>query len=130
MKAGTVASFATTRGANKVIRSYPTNSADVGKKIIYQGRDFNGIWVRTLIDVVMSDGEQIADSDVDAGPRAARAQVRIVGVALGTATGATIPDSGAPLLDRAGRVVTSRRQIHHLEQLTRTTDGALLLADR
>ncbi len=59
MKAGTVASFATTRGENKVIRSYPTNSADVGKKILYQGRDSNGIWVRTLIDGVVSDGEQI-----------------------------------------------------------------------
>lgn len=59
MRAGTVVSFATTIGANKVIRSYPTNSADVGKKIIYQGRDSNGIWVRTLIDGVMSDGEQI-----------------------------------------------------------------------
>jgi len=59
MKAGTVASFATTRGANKVIRTYPTNSADVGKKIIYQGNDSNGIWVRTLIDGVMSDGEQV-----------------------------------------------------------------------
>jgi hypothetical protein len=59
MKEGDVASFSTTRGENKVIRTYPTDTNDVGKKIIYQGNDSNGIWVRTEIDGVMSDGEQV-----------------------------------------------------------------------
>lgn len=59
LKEGTAASFATTRGSNKVIRSYPTNSLDVGKKIRYQGYDKNGIWVRTIIDGTMQDGEQV-----------------------------------------------------------------------
>ncbi len=31
----------------------------MNKKIIYQGYDKNNIWVRTLIDGVMSDGEQV-----------------------------------------------------------------------
>lgn len=59
MSASTVASFATTRGANKVIRTYPTNASDVGKRLVYQGRDKNGIWVRTIQDGVMADGEMV-----------------------------------------------------------------------
>lgn len=58
-RAATVASFATTIGANKLIRSYPGSGDDVGKKIIYQGRDINGVWVRTVIDGVVQDGEQV-----------------------------------------------------------------------
>jgi hypothetical protein len=59
MKAGTAASFSTTRGVTQTIRSYPTNALDVGKQLIYQGRDANGIWVRTMIDGVMQDGERV-----------------------------------------------------------------------
>ena len=79
--------------------------------------------------VLLSDGERTGEADFDAEVRSARAQVRVVSVALGTAPGATIPDSGAPLRDHAGRVVTSRRQTLHLETLARATHGALLLAD-
>lgn len=59
MKEGNAVSFSTTMGENKKIRSYPTNSADIGKTIIYQGYDHNGIWVRTLMDGVMRDGERV-----------------------------------------------------------------------
>lgn len=52
-------SFSTTLGVDNKIRTYLTVLSDVGKKIIFQGRDLNGIWVRTLIDGVMSDGEQV-----------------------------------------------------------------------
>lgn len=58
MKEGTVASFATTNAGTK-IRTYSGGPADLGKKVIYQGYDENGIWVRTLIDGVMRDGEQV-----------------------------------------------------------------------
>lgn len=56
---GLVASFRTTTGTNQKIRVYPGNSADVGKKIIFQGKDANGIWVRTTIDGSRQDGEQV-----------------------------------------------------------------------
>lgn len=56
---GEVCSFSSTLGQGKIIRSYPTNVADVGKKIIYQGYDSNGIWVRTVYDGDMRDGEQV-----------------------------------------------------------------------
>lgn len=56
---GQAVSFAVTRGQNKKIRSYPSNAGDVGKKIIFQGRDSNNIWVRTVIDGVMQDGEEV-----------------------------------------------------------------------
>lgn len=56
---GTVASFATTTSDNKKLRIYPGNAADAGKKIIFQGKDSNGNWVRTAIDGVQADGEQV-----------------------------------------------------------------------
>lgn len=56
----TMATYATTLGANKLIRSYPGSDLDIGKKIIYQGKNINGVWVRSIIDGVMQDGEQVA----------------------------------------------------------------------
>lgn len=56
---GTVASFATTTGTDKKIRVYPGNASDVGKKIIFQGNDSNGIWVRSTIDGSRQDGEEV-----------------------------------------------------------------------
>jgi hypothetical protein len=55
----TAASFATTQGTNKKIRVYPTHASDVGKKIIIQGYDSNGIWVRTSYGGLVQDGEQV-----------------------------------------------------------------------
>lgn len=54
----TAASFATTTGTNQKIRVY-SNTADNGKHIIVQGYDKNGIWVRTVIDGLPSDGERL-----------------------------------------------------------------------
>lgn len=56
---GTVASFATTTGTNQKIRAYPGNAVDVGKKIIFQGYDKNGNWVRTVSGGVVIDGESV-----------------------------------------------------------------------
>lgn len=55
----TAASFATTTGSNKKIRVYPRNVADVGKKVTIQGYDSDGVWVRTLIDGIVQDGERV-----------------------------------------------------------------------
>jgi hypothetical protein len=56
---GDAVSFATTKGENKVLRFRTTNVADIGKKIIVQGYDINNIWVRTVIDSIVQDGEEI-----------------------------------------------------------------------
>lgn len=56
---GTAASFSTTRGQNKTLRTYVSNLSDVGKKITFQGYDKNGIWVRTQVGGVWIDGEQV-----------------------------------------------------------------------
>lgn len=56
---GFAPSFKTTTSTDKKIRVYPGNIADVGKKIIFQGRDSTGNWVRTTIDGVQADGEQV-----------------------------------------------------------------------
>lgn len=47
------------KGTGKSIRVYPSDVADAGKKMIFQGYDKNNIWVRTTIGGVVSDGEQV-----------------------------------------------------------------------
>lgn len=46
-------------GTDKTIRVYPSDIADAGKTMIFQGYDKNGIWVRTTIGGVVSDGERV-----------------------------------------------------------------------
>lgn len=55
---GLVPTFGVT-AAGDTIRFYPAQAADVGKKIVVQGNDANGIWVRSVIDGVVQDGEQV-----------------------------------------------------------------------
>jgi hypothetical protein len=58
-RAKQAASFAWTRGSNKVLRFYPTHSDDVGKTIVVQGYDSNNIWVRTNPGSGVIDGERV-----------------------------------------------------------------------
>jgi hypothetical protein len=59
-RSGTAASYAVTLGDNKVIRSYPTDVADVGKKLVFQGYDRNGIWVKAEdANGQLIDGEEV-----------------------------------------------------------------------
>ena len=79
--------------------------------------------------VVLSDGEITGRSD-DAGAVAAvRANTRVIGVALGSELGTTIPNGGAPLRDDTQRVVVSRRHRAPLQKLADATDGRLFVAD-
>lgn len=59
MRAENRAAYELTRGANKVLRFYPTHSDDVGKKILVHGYDENRIWVRTVVDGAVTDGEEV-----------------------------------------------------------------------
>ncbi len=79
--------------------------------------------------VLLTDGEQNRAAAVDAGVRAAREQVRVVSVAVGTQAGATIPDSGVALRDAGNRIVTSHRRTQLLEALATDTRGGVLIAD-
>jgi hypothetical protein len=55
---GLVASYSVTLSGDR-IKLYATNAADVGLKVVVQGNDSNGIWVRTTIDGTVQDGEQV-----------------------------------------------------------------------
>lgn len=41
------------------IKLYATNAADNGKKVVVQGNNANGVWVRSSIDGTVQDGEQV-----------------------------------------------------------------------
>jgi len=84
---------------------------------------------RARVVVVLSDGEVRPALDAgDLGP-IQRADVRVLCVAFGSASGATLPDGGVPLRDAHGEIVISRRVLPPLEALADATDGAVFLAD-
>lgn len=84
---------------------------------------------RARVLVVLSDGED-PDATGDLGrAEALRAGARVVAVAFGNETGATIPNQGLELRDRRGRVVLSRRDTRTLDALATATDGVSFAAD-
>lgn len=86
---------------------------------------------RPRVLLVLSDGEDPARGDASApGLEAARAGVRVIGVAFGSETGAPIPDGDTWLRDRRGREVLTRREPARLARLAEMTDGVTFRADR
>ena len=55
---GLVPCFATTSAGDR-IKLYALQASDYGKKVVVQGRDSNGLWVRTSFDGAVQDGEQV-----------------------------------------------------------------------
>ena len=84
---------------------------------------------RPRVLVVLSDGEDPDGAEALPVAEALRAGVRVVSVAFGSETGATIPNDGLELRDRRGRVVTTRRDAERLARLARATSGDALATD-
>lgn len=55
---GLVPSYSVTNSGER-IKLYATQISDFGKKVVVQGNDSNGVWVRTVIDGIVQDGEQV-----------------------------------------------------------------------
>lgn len=51
--------FSDIKGTDKRLRVYSTVSGDVGEKLLFQGYDENGKWIRTQVGGVYIDGEYI-----------------------------------------------------------------------
>src|SRR5262249_22622648 len=83
--------------------------SDLGAGISAALYAFEGEGDRPRVVVVLSDGEDPVAGRALGHDAARRAGARIVALALGSEAGATVPDSGVPLLDTAGRAVVSRR---------------------
>jgi len=84
---------------------------------------------RPRVIVVASDGED-PNQDTDLGiAEALAARARVIAIALGSELGSAIPTSGAPLRDRTGRVVVTRRHGDRLAQLAEATAGVSIPTD-
>lgn len=85
---------------------------------------------RPRVLVALADGEDPAGAG-DAGAAAlARADTRLVAIALGLDRGALVPDGRAPLRDADGRPVRSQRDAARLARWAAASDGASFEADR
>lgn len=92
---------------------------------------FSDASARPRVMLVLSDGEDPLGGDPSqGGAEAARAAVRVVGVAFGSQEGARVPDGDTWLRDRHGRDVLSRVDPAPLERLAEMTDGRAFRADR
>ncbi len=91
---------------------------------------FDAASTRPRIVVVWSDGE-ISDPVGEVGDAAAaRADVRVLALGMGSESGSEVPDHGAPLRDASGVPVVTRRFLGTLERLADATGGIVQSADR
>lgn len=56
---GVRCSFDSTSNTNQKLKFYPGDASDAGTKVIVQGKDTNGVWVRTNAGGTVIDGEQV-----------------------------------------------------------------------
>lgn len=84
---------------------------------------------RSRAVLVLGDGETMPASTDSGAVAAQRAGTRVLAVAFGSDVGAQVPDRGAPLLDRRGQPVVSRRDSEPFRALAEATAGAVFLAD-
>ena len=88
--------------------------------------------LRPRVLLLLSDGEDPARTGDEqaAAAEAARADVRILAVAVGTDEGSVVPDHGVPLRDAAGAQIRTRRDVPRVRALAEGADGRLLPTDR
>ncbi len=87
---------------------------------------------RPRVVLVLGDGEDPSPTAPSPGALVRpllRGGVRVVGVSLGSAEGASIPDGDGWLADRHGRPVVTRSDPGALASLARATDGRAFTAD-
>ncbi|MEE9607294.1 MAG: VWA domain-containing protein [Myxococcota bacterium] len=84
---------------------------------------------RPRVLFVLSDGEDRSGERDLGAASAVRAEVRVLTAAIGSETGATVPDHGVPLRGADGRAVVSRRRLDPLSRLASATGGELFSAD-
>jgi Ca-activated chloride channel family protein len=92
---------------------------------------FEAASLRPRVLLVLGDGEDPARSDDVRGvaAQAAREDVRILAVGIGSEAGSTVPDHGAPLRDATGEIVRTRRDLVRLGALAEGADGRILPTD-
>lgn len=75
--------------------------------------------------IILSDGESTEEGWQELGATLQRKGIRVIGLGLGTAAGAFIPDGGGGFVkDARGAVVLSRLNGATLQELAQTTGGA------
>ena len=84
---------------------------------------------RPRVLFVLSDGEDPERRTEIGVADALRAEVRVLTAALGTETGAAVPNRGAALRDESGALVISRRRAERLARLAAASGGEAYRGD-
>jgi Ca-activated chloride channel family protein len=84
---------------------------------------------RPRVLFVLSDGEDPEQRTEIGVAEALRAEVRVLSAALGTETGAALPNRGAALRDESGALVISRRRAERLARLAAASGGEAYRGD-
>jgi len=84
---------------------------------------------RPRVLFVLSDGEDPEQRTETGVADVLRAEVRVLTAALGTETGAAVPNRGTVLRDESGALVISRRRAERLARLAAASDGEAYRSD-
>jgi Ca-activated chloride channel homolog len=107
-----------------------SQASQVGAGLRAALRAFDVASARPRVILLLADGEHADRAPEEVVREVARADVRIVAVAIGSDEGAPVPHRGGVLRDPVGFEVLSRRGVAALARFTRASGGALLEADR
>jgi Ca-activated chloride channel family protein len=106
------------------------SGSDLGAGVAAAVAAFEAASGRPRVLLALADGED-PEPNRELGANAAqRAGARVVGVALGSDAGASVPHGTTTLQDARGRPVVSRRDAPRLAALATATDGASFVGDR
>lgn len=100
----------------------PDPGTDIGRAIEESIKAF-GKSTNTKVLILLTDGEELTGSAVAAAELAAKEDIRIFAVGVGSLEGATIPVAGGFKKDREGNVILSRANPDLLKILSEKTSG-------
>jgi Ca-activated chloride channel homolog len=101
--------------------------SDIGGAIISALRLIEAEPAQRADIVVISDGEDQGARIAEAVQRAKSRGIAVSTIAIGTATGATIPTGEGPLRDTSGEVVTTRARADTMQSIAQDTGGTALV---
>lgn len=102
-----------------------TPGSDIGSAVLAALRLIEADPAQKGDIVLISDGEEQGVRVPDAVQRAKAFGVAVSTIVIGSADGATIPTPNGPLRDESGQVVTTYARSEVLQNLARSTGGAL-----
>jgi Ca-activated chloride channel homolog len=111
------------------VNSVPTQGTALGAAIDTATKAFQAGSSGERVLVLLTDGEDQGSQPIEAATAAAKENVRIYTIGIGTTQGMPIPFQGGYKQDKSGRIVNSRLDFTTLAKISQLTNGKAIKAN-